>query len=382
MRNLFKSITRQQIDVGVYALAIIVVAFGACMVLWYSAPMWREVWQLICAVCRPILYGVMLAFIFNPLVTYISGLLARNKNLADNASRRRTIATAISAIGVVLVLLGIIVALAVMLSDGISSLNVDAIGGMIEEASNDITGFIKMVQERLTSWGLLSEDGGGSLVTAFSNVSDAATTALFSIIFAIYFLLDGQRLYAYAKRIIRNLLGDRSSFGERLFDDADDVFSRYFRGQAIDASIVGVLTAVTLTIAGIPYAPIIGLITGLANLIPYLGGIVGFGSIALVCVPEGLWMKLVLGIAIMAVVMFVDGNIINPKLLSDSIEVHPMLVVAALIAGSAVGGALGMLVAVPVAALLKLQLDRWMEKNEATEESVMDRVTARIEGRQ
>ena len=377
MRNLFKSITRQQIDVGVYALAIIVVAFGACMVLWYSAPMWREVWQLICAVCRPILYGVMLAFIFNPLVTYISGLL-------DAVTEDALIAAVTDTAGIFifLVILGIIVALAVMLSDGISSLNVDAIGEMIEGASNDITGFIKMVQERLVSWGLLSEDGGGSLVTAFSNVSEAATTALFSIIFAIYFLLDGQRLYAYAKRIIRNLLGNRSSFGERLFDDANDVFSRYFRGQAIDASIVGVLTAVTLTIAGIPYAPIIGLITGLANLIPYLGGIVGFGSIALVCVPEGLWMKLVLGIAIMAVVMFVDGNIINPKLLSDSIEVHPMLVVAALIAGSAVGGALGMLVAVPVAALLKLQLDRWMEKNEATEESVMDRVTARIEGRQ
>lgn len=382
MRNIFRGITRQQIDIGVYALAIIVVGFGACMVLWYSAPMWNQLWQLVCAVLTPLLYGVMLAFIFKPLVTYISKHLARNKSLADDPGKRRTISVAIAAIAVVILLLAIIVALLFMLSDGISSLNADAIKDLVTEASNDIVGFVKMVQERLVSWGLLSEDGGGSLFSAFSSVSDAATTALFSVIFALYFLLDGDRLYAYSKRVLRNLLGERSSFGESFFDDADYVFSGYFRGQAIDAAIVGVLTAITLSLARIPYAPIIGLITGLANLIPYLGGIVGFGSIALVCIPEGELMKLVIGIAIMAVVMFVDGNIINPKLLSDNVEVHPMLVVAALIAGSAVGGILGMLVAVPIAALLKLQLDRWMTKNEATEESVVQRITERMESRQ
>ena len=73
-----------------------------------------------------------------------------------------------------------------------------------------------------------------------------------------------------------------------------------------------------------------------------------------------------LGFVAMGIVMFVDGNIINPRLLSDNVEVHPMLVIAALIAGGAVGGIAGMLVAVPTAAFLKIQLDRWLEKREHT----------------
>jgi predicted PurR-regulated permease PerM len=143
------------------------------------------------------------------------------------------------------------------------------------------------------------------------------------------------------------------------------VFSGYFRGQATDAAIVGVLAGIALSIVGVPYAPVVGLLTGLGNLIPYVGGPVGYASIVVVCFADQLWGPMIAGIIAMSVVMFVDGNIINPRVLSNSVEVHPILVIIALIAGAAVGGIAGMLVAVPVAAWLKIQLDRWMDANEA-----------------
>ena len=62
--------------------------------------------------------------------------------------------------------------------------------------------------------------------------------------------------------------------------------------------------------------------------------------------------------------MFIDGNVINPRLLSNAVEVHPLVVVVALIAGSAVGGLAGMLIAVPLAAFIKVQLERWLTKRE------------------
>ncbi len=63
--------------------------------------------------------------------------------------------------------------------------------------------------------------------------------------------------------------------------------------------------------------------------------------------------------------MFIDGNVINPRMLSSNVEVHPVLVIVALLAGGSVGGVVGMLIAVPVAALLKLQFEKYIEKRRA-----------------
>ena len=88
-------------------------------------------------------------------------------------------------------------------------------------------------------------------------------------------------------------------------------------------------------------------------------------ALLIVCLIEGAWGKLLIGGIVLAVLLVVDGNIINPKLLSSSIEIHPLLVFAAMIAGSAIGGLIGMLVAVPLAALLKIQFDKFIARKEA-----------------
>jgi predicted PurR-regulated permease PerM len=78
---------------------------------------------------------------------------------------------------------------------------------------------------------------------------------------------------------------------------------------------------------------------------------------------------MIIGLLIIAVIMFVDGNIINPRLLSENVDVHPLLVVAALLGGGVLGGIAGMLIAVPTAALLKLQFDRYLKRLEDERES-------------
>jgi predicted PurR-regulated permease PerM len=109
---------------------------------------------------------------------------------------------------------------------------------------------------------------------------------------------------------------------------------------------------------------VIGIIMGFGNLIPYFGPILGYAATVIVCLPDGNYIKMVTGLVIIAIIMFIDGNVINPKLLSDNINVHPLLVVAALLGGGVIGGIAGMLVAVPTAALLKLQFDRHLQKLE------------------
>ena len=96
-----------------------------------------------------------------------------------------------------------------------------------------------------------------------------------------------------------------------------------------------------------------------------MGGPLGICTVILVCLAQGEYVKLALGIVGIIIVMFLDSNVINPRLLSANVEVHPLLVIAALLAGGAVGGIAGMLVAVPTAAFLKMQVDRWIALREA-----------------
>ena len=78
--------------------------------------------------------------------------------------------------------------------------------------------------------------------------------------------------------------------------------------------------------------------------------IVAYFSTAIVCIINGEMQKLVLSIILLIVIQFIDGNFIGPKLLSRSIKIHPLIIIVSLIFGSAIGGFLGMLLAVPIGA--------------------------------
>ena len=231
---------------------------------------------------------------------------------------------------------------------------------------NDFASFTAKLEQYLGMLGLSASRISSIITTAISSVSNFASGLLFGVIFSIYFMLDGNRISQYWLRVVRIIIGHRSPEPFRIFlSDADRVFSGYIRGQFIDAAIIGVMTTIIMVLIGVPNGTVVGVLTGCGNLIPYVGPVVGYLTLALVCIPSGAWVKLLLGAVVLAVLLFVDGNIINPKLLSTNVMVHPLLVVAALIGGGAVGGLVGMLVAVPTAALIKVQFDRLLDHEEA-----------------
>ena len=115
-----------------------------------------------------------------------------------------------------------------------------------------------------------------------------------------------------------------------------------------------------------PYGVMIGVMVGIGNLIPYMGPVVGYGLTLVAGIVTGNIETMIIGLVIIGTIQVVDGAVINPKLLSNSIEIHPMLVILALLAGNKIGGFVGMIGAVPVAALIKLWFERAVEyrKNE------------------
>ena len=201
-----------------------------------------------------------------------------------------------------------------------------------------------------------------SLTGTLGHIGGFLTNLLFTIIFAIYFMLDARGLRRYWNRVLLAFGGRKARRNFHILaGDADTVFSGYIRGQLIDAFIMAILVSCSLTLIGVRYAVIIGILSGIGNLIPYIGPIVAYGSTIIVCLVCQDLKRLLVAIVVLFVIQTVDGNVINPRLLSSNVDVHPMLVIAALIVGGAFGGIVGMLFAVPVAGFFKIQFEKGID---------------------
>ena len=200
-----------------------------------------------------------------------------------------------------------------------------------------------------------------NILGAITRISDFFTNLLFSIIFAIYFMLDGEKLWNYWSKSIKAFTSRQvDTVIHQLLVDIEGVFSGYVRGQVIDAFLMFLMVSIAFGFLHIKFWIVIALLVGIGNLVPYVGPFLGYGSIAIIGLVTGdLHMALRALIALL-IIQGVDGNIINPKLLGNNVDVHPMLVVIALIIGQSAFGLLGMLFAVPVAALCKVFFEKIM----------------------
>ena len=365
MQHFTDRIDRHYAKICVYAGVTVVLTVAAIMVLRFASPVFAKLWVLICAVVEPMVYGAAISYLLNPLVKAISHFLRDRGVLVDKGGTRRIIAIAISLLIALALILALVLVFVLMITHSLANLSLVNFRELFDTAQGDVMDLLGRVEGFLADWGIASVGGDYDFLSIFSSAKNFASTVVFATVFSVYFLIDGPRVMRYIGRLCRAVMGRHTMDPTLALSDADRVFSGYFRGQGTDALVVGILSGIVLTAVGVPYAPLIGLFTGLGNMIPYVGGPVGFVSIALMCLPSESWTTMVAGFVGLGVVMFVDANVINPHLLSESVEVHPILVLAALIAGGAVGGIAGMLVAVPTAAWFKVQIDRWVVAREA-----------------
>ena len=389
MRKLLSRLDPHYTKVCTYAGSTVLLTLAAAMVLYFSAGFFVNLWQLICAVLEPAVYGALIAYLLNPIVVRVSRALKRAGWQRENYKVRRFVGIVACLLVLAAVVLGIVIVMTLVITRGVRSVSPETLESMWNAAQQDLMWLVNSVQSRAAEMGLAGgveeTSGGGNIAGmiagAFKSVARTFSAVLFSVIFSIYYLIDGKRVGGYLLRVMRASLGERATNRIlAMLDDADHVFAGYIRGQFTDALVVGVLAAIVLTLVGVPHGPLVGALTGLGNLIPYVGAPLGILTTVFVCVADGELGKIIVGIACLALIMFVDSNVINPKLLSDNVETHPLLVVAALIAGGAVGGLAGMLVAVPMAAFLKIQLDRWLRRREAEGAATGDAAVASAGG--
>ncbi len=138
-----------------------------------------------------------------------------------------------------------------------------------------------------------------------------------------------------------------------LFKDIDNVFGKYIRGQILISIFVGIMTTITLITIKVRYALILGIFSGISNIIPYFGPIIGMIPtviFALLDSPS----KAMYAAGAYLLIQQIESGIIAPKIIGESVGIHPVYVLLALTIGGKVLGVTGLIIAVPFAAVIKL----------------------------
>jgi len=117
--------------------------------------------------------------------------------------------------------------------------------------------------------------------------------------------------------------------------------------------VVAIIATVGLWLIGMPYAVTLGIFIGITNIVPYFGPIIGALPVAIIAFTESFHLVL-LGLAVNFGIQLIEGNILSPLIVGKSLHMHPVLIMFALIVGAEVGGILGLILAVPVLAVLKV----------------------------
>lgn len=218
-----------------------------------------------------------------------------------------------------------------------------------------------------------------TIYSAVSSVFSAIVTFFISLIFAIYLLLGKEQLQEQSQRLMCNYM--RPKWVEKiryLLNIVNDSFHRYIVGQCTEAVILGLLCMIGMFILGLPYAVMIGTLIGFTALIPVAGAYIGAGVGALMIFTVSPVEALIFLIFIL-VIQQVEGNLIYPKVVGNSIGLPAIWVLATVTIGGSLMGISGMLIGVPVAAALYRLIREDVARREAAPVVVQENVSGQTE---
>ncbi len=183
-----------------------------------------------------------------------------------------------------------------------------------------------------------------------------------AIIVSIYLLIGRRSILQFLKKLAGVTFRPRIYQNmNKYFDRSNQIFFNFLAGQFIDAIVVGILTSIAMTIMGVKYAPLLGFMIGLFNMIPYIGAIIAVVIAAIITfftggIEQTIWM-----LVIVIILQQIDANIINPKIVGNSLKINPLLVIFAVTVGGAYFGMLGIFLSVPISAIIKVSLDEYID---------------------
>jgi predicted PurR-regulated permease PerM len=217
--------------------------------------------------------------------------------------------------------------------------------------------------ERLTEWvrGHWQQAGGVAATffgylsrSGFAMMAWVANLVLLPIL-TFYFLRDWDKL---VERVAALIPRDHIAIATRLALESNDVLGAFLRGQFLVMLALGAIYAIGLSVVGLKLGLLIGIIAGLISFVPYLGTATGIvlGVIAALVQSGGEWNLVAMVMVVFVVGQMLEGYVLTPRIVGDRIGLHPVAVIFAIMAGGQLFGFLGMLLALPIAAVANVML--------------------------
>jgi len=333
---------------------------------------------------NPLLIGIVIAYLLYPVTRSIENFLEKNRiHNIKKAPTRRVLAIIFSYVLIIGTFLGLLLGIYFMIGGQLSNnttitnmtqsislyishtqFSTDAIKQTLDNLDSSLVDTIKpYIIDGIIYLQTYAENNLGNMTSYIMSIGSSIATFFIALIISIYLLKDSEYFLNLWSKLYF-LIFRKSNAGNKIiyiFEVIHEVFAKYVRGQLLEAFIVGVLSAIALWIVGIDYAFVIGIIAGITNMIPYVGPLVGTVLAAIMGLLSGHPIKVLYAIIAMQVVQQVDNNLLAPKIVGESVGLHAVFTMLAIIIGGNVGGLLGMLIAVPIAASFKVLFSNWYE---------------------
>ncbi|MBS7129516.1 AI-2E family transporter [Clostridium paraputrificum] len=333
------------------------------------------------SVISPFIYAMIFAYCINPIMNLFERKLKMKRGLS--------ILSTYLLIGGAIVIGALYIVPSIV--DSIISITseipkyMETVQGWINEALKN-----QNLYDLINSTGLLDNISviSGKMSSIIIGILDGSVSSIVSIttnvvkigfgfLISIYILLDKERFITEVKTITYMILKEEK--GTKLIGlvrTYHEMIGKYIGTKAIDSAIIGVLAFLGLMIIGAPYTPLLAIIVGVTNMIPYFGPFVGEVIGAAVGIFISPAMAITIFIFLLALQQF-DAWYLDPKLIGDKVGVKPFYIILAVTIGGGFFGPIGMLLASPTMATINIYYERKVNLFKAKNKNLMRRIDAR-----
>jgi len=375
----------------------VILTFTACFIVYLVLSnfsniftgIWSGISYIFSMISPIILGGVIAYFLFRPM-SWLENQLMHHINYFGKHQRfSRLMATLVvyllsvlvivsffriavpSIINSVMSLINSIPEYGKVISEALTN-NSSQLGILFQNINFDYTNLQEVATKSL--WSLFGDSGKDSIsnissfVTAFAKSTTTITISIIGMFFSgFYILLDKEKLVKQFDRLNHVVLSEKYYAKIKNFlHIVDNIFYKYFAGKILTSALIGLFAYLGLLVIDPEYAPLLGLIVGVTNVIPYfgpvLGGISGFLLTIFISPVQAIWVTLWI-----VIVQQFDGNVLSPAVLGRIVELSPFWVLVSVLIGGTLFGPFGMFIAIPFFGVIRVLINQGLERAEKKE---------------